>query len=212
MHSLWRQRVLLILLISLFASIPIIYALSGYRTIAAMTAQMKDHDIPLINQVDQLVEHNRDRANAVRGLLLYEDNRYIEQYYFSTSKIHDLRNSLNQSSTTPGTIKDLLRRNNVWESEIERVFVVYERQSPAAAKRLARQSTQTTQTILEDLSRVKDDLYRTLQAKLQQSDALIATYKWMCLGLAILSFLMISATIFFFHRFVPAISEKSAQE
>ncbi|KQS21622.1 hypothetical protein ASF99_14495 [Exiguobacterium sp. Leaf187] len=212
MHSLWRQRVLLILLISLFASIPIIYALSGYRTIAAMTAQMKDHDIPLINQVDQLVEHNRDRANAVRGLLLYEDNRYIEQYYFSTSKIHDLRNSLNQSSTTPGTIKDLLRRNNVWESEIERVFVVYERQSPAAAKRLARQSTQTTQTILEDLSRVKDDLYRTLQAKLQQSDALIATYKWMCLGLSILSFLMISATIFFFHRFVPAISEKSAQE
>lgn len=183
MHSLWRQRILLIFLVSLFASIPIIYALSGYRTIATMTEQMKDHDIPLINQVDQLVEHNRDRANAVRGLLLYEDNRYIEQYYFSTSKIHDLRNSLNQSSTTPGTIKDLLRRNNVWESEIERVFVVYERQSPTAAKRLARQSTQTTQTILEDLSRVKDDLYKTLQAKLQQSDTLIATYKWMCLGL-----------------------------
>jgi len=209
MHSLWRQRILLILLISLFASIPIIYALSGYRTIAAMTEQMKDHDIPLINQVDQLVEHNRDRANAVRGLLLYEDNRYIEQYYFSTSKIHDLRNSLNQSSTTPGAIKDLLRRNNVWESEIERVFVVYERQSPTAAKRLARQSTQTTQTILEDLSRVKDDLYKTLQSQLQQSDSLIATYKWMCLGLSILSFLLISATIFFFHRFAPVEQNES---
>ncbi|KNH34547.1 MULTISPECIES: hypothetical protein [Exiguobacterium] len=212
MHSLWRQRILLIFLISLFASIPIIYALSGYRTIATMTEQMKDHDIPLINQVDQLVEHNRDRANAVRGLLLYEDNRYIEQYYFSTSKIHDLRNSLNQSSTTPGTIKDLLRRNNVWESEIERVFVVYERQSPTAAKRLARQSTQTTQTILEDLSRVKDDLYKTLQAKLQQSDTLIATYKWMCLALSILSFLLISATVFFFHHFAPKGSEQSSLE
>jgi len=212
MHSLWRQRILLIFLISLFASIPIIYALSGYRTIATMTEQMKDHDIPLINQVDQLVEHNRDRANAVRGLLLYEDNRYIEQYYFSTSKIHDLRNSLNQSSTTPGTIKDLLRRNNVWESEIERVFVVYERQSPTAAKRLARQSTQTTQTILEDLSRVKDDLYKTLQAKLQQSDSLIATYKWMCLALSILSFLLISATVFFFHHFAPKGSEPSSLE
>ncbi|WP_214772500.1 hypothetical protein [Exiguobacterium sp. s39] len=212
MHSLWRQRILLIFLVSLFASIPIIYALSGYRTIATMTEQMKDHDIPLINQVDQLVEHNRDRANAVRGLLLYEDNRYIEQYYFSTSKIHDLRNSLNQSSTTPGTIKDLLRRNNVWESEIERVFVVYERQSPTAAKRLARQSTQTTQTILEDLSRVKDDLYKTLQAKLQQSDTLIATYKWMCLGLSILSFLLISATVFFFHHFAPKGSEQSSLE
>ncbi|WP_214725318.1 MULTISPECIES: hypothetical protein [unclassified Exiguobacterium] len=212
MHSLWRQRILLIFLVSLFASIPIIYALSGYRTIATMTEQMKDHDIPLINQVDQLVEHNRDRANAVRGLLLYEDNRYIEQYYFSTSKIHDLRNSLNQSSTTPGTIKDLLRRNNVWESEIERVFVVYERQSPTAAKRLARQSTQTTQTILEDLSRVKDDLYKTLQAKLQQSDTLIATYKWMCLALSILSFLLISATVFFFHHFAPKGSEQSSLE
>lgn len=212
MHSLWRQRILLIFLISLFASIPIIYALSGYRTIATMTEQMKDHDIPLINQVDQLVEHNRDRANAVRGLLLYEDNRYIEQYYFSTSKIHDLRNSLNQSSTTPGTIKDLLRRNNVWESEIERVFVVYERQSPTAAKRLARQSTQTTQTILEDLSRVKDDLYKTLQAKLQQSDSLLATYKWMCLALSILSFLLISATVFFFHHFAPKGSEPSSLE
>lgn len=212
MHSLWRQRILLIFLISLFASIPIIYALSGYRTIATMTEQMKDHDIPLINQVDQLVEHNRDRANAVRGLLLYEDNRYIEQYYFSTSKIHDLRNSLNQSSTTPGTIKDLLRRNNVWESEIERVFVVYERQSPTAAKRLARQSTQTTQTILEDLSRVKDDLYKTLQAKLQQSDTLIATYKWMCLALSILSFLLISATVFFFHHFAPKGSQQSSLE
>ena len=212
MHSLWRQRILLIFLVSLFASIPIIYALSGYRTIATMTEQMKDHDIPLINQVDQLVEHNRDRANAVRGLLLYEDNRYIEQYYFSTSKIHDLRNSLNQSSTTPGTIKDLLRRNNVWESEIERVFVVYERQSPTAAKRLARQSTQTTQTILEDLSRVKDDLYKTLQAKLQQSDTLITTYKWMCLALSILSFLLISATVFFFHHFAPKGSEQSSLE
>ncbi len=212
MHSLWRQRILLILLISLFASIPIIYALSGYRTIATITEQMKDHDIPLINQVDQLVEHKRDRANAVRGLLLYEDSRYLEQYYFSTSKIHDLRNSLNQSSTTPGAIKDLLRRNNVWESEIERVFVVYERQSPTAAKRLAKQTTQTTQTILEDLSRVKDDLYKTLQAKLQQSDTLVARYKWMCLSLSILSFLLISATIFFSHRFAPNKSDESSLE
>jgi CHASE3 domain sensor protein len=187
MHSLWRQRILLILLINLFASIPIIYALTSYRTIATITEQMKDH-----------------------GLLLYEDSRYLEQYYFSTSKIHDLRNSLNQSSTTAGAIKDLLRRNIVWESEIERVFVVYERQRPTAAKRLAKQTTQTTQTILEDLSRVKEDMYKTLQAKLQQSDTLVATYKWMCLSLS--SFLLISATIIFSHRFAPNKSDDSSLE
>ena len=66
MNQLWRQRIVLILIISLFASIPLIYALGGYQTISKMTEGMHTQDIPTIQQVDQLIEHNRDRANAVR--------------------------------------------------------------------------------------------------------------------------------------------------
>lgn len=200
MNQLWRQRIVLILIISLFASIPLIYALSGYQTISKMTEGMHTQDIPTIQQVDQLIEHNRDRANAVRGLLLYEDDRYIEQYYFSTSKAHDLRRLLNASNQTPGAVKDLLMRNDAWEAEIEKVFTVYEQDNPQAAKRLAKQTTQTTQTILEDLSQIKDKLYGELEQKLELTTEMTTEYKRMCFSLSILAFLLVATTIIVFHR------------
>ncbi|MDI3235996.1 hypothetical protein QK289_13345 [Exiguobacterium antarcticum] len=196
MNQLWRHRIILILIVSLFASIPLLYALNGYRAISKLTEEMHRQDIPMIKQVDELIEHNRDRANAVRGLLLYEDERYIEQYYFSTSKVHDLRRLLNASNQTPGAIKDLLLRNSAWEEEIEEVFTVYETDHPQNAKKLAMQTTQTTQTILEDLSQIKEKLYRELEQKLELTTELTANYKRMCISLSILSFLLIAATIF----------------
>lgn len=203
MKQLWRHRVILILIVSLFASIPLLYMLSGYRTISKLTHEMHTQDVPMIKQVDQLIEHNRDRANAVRGLLLYEDERYIEQYYFSTSKVHDLRRILNASARIPGAIKDLLLRNNAWETEIEKVFTVYETDHPKAAKRLAKQTTQTTQTILEDLAQVKDQLYRDLERKLELTNEMTAEYKQMCLSLSILAFILIATAIILFHRSKP---------
>ncbi|MFZ0077392.1 MAG: hypothetical protein WAL00_14815 [Exiguobacterium undae] len=200
MNQLWRQRIVLIFIISLFASIPLIYALGGYQTISKMTEGMHTQDIPTIQQVDQLIEHNRDRANAVRGLLLYEDDRYIEQYYFSTSKAHDLRRLLNASNQTPGAVKDLLMRNDAWEADIEKVFTVYEQDNPQAAKRLAKQTTQTTQTILEDLSQIKDKLYGELEQKLELTTEMTTEYKRMCFSLSILAFLLVATTIIVFHR------------
>lgn len=200
MNQLWRQRIVLILIISLFASIPLSYALGGYQTISKMTEGMHTQDIPTIQQVDQLIEHNRDRANAVRGLLLYEDDRYIEQYYFSTSKAHDLRRLLNASNQTPGAVKDLLMRNDAWEADIEKVFTVYEQDNPQAAKRLAKQTTQTTQTILEDLSQIKDKLYGELEQKLELTTEMTTEYKRMCFSLSILAFLLVATTIIVFHR------------
>lgn len=200
MNQLWRHRIILILIVSLFASIPLLYALSGYRTISNLTEEMHTQDILMIKQVDQLIEHNRDRANAVRGLLLYEDDRYIEQYYFSTSKVHDLRRVLNSSNQTPGAVKDLLLRNNVWEEEIQEVFTVYETDHPQRAKKLAKQTTQTTQTILEDLSQIKEKLYRDLEQKLELTTEMTAEYKRMSFSLSILAFLLIATTIILFHR------------
>jgi len=209
MNQLWRHRIILILVVSLFASIPLLYALSGYRTISKLTAEMHTQDIPMIKQVDQLIEHNRDRANAVRGLLLYEDDRYIEQYYFSTSKVHDLRRLLNSSNQTPGAVKDLLSRNNAWEEEIQEVFTVYETDHPQRAKKLAKQTTQTTQTILEDLSQIKDKLYRDLEQKLELTTEMTAEYKRMCFSLSILAFLLIATTIILFHRSKPIFENKT---
>lgn len=209
MNQLWRHRIILILIVSLFASIPLLYALSGYRAISKLTAEMHTQDIPMIKQVDQLIEHNRDRANAVRGLLLYEDDRYIEQYYFSTSKVHDLRRLLNSSNQTPGAVKDLLSRNNAWEEEIQEVFTVYETDHPQRAKRLAKQTTQTTQTILEDLSQIKDKLYRDLEQKLELTTEMTAEYKRMCFSLSILAFLLIATTIILFHRSKPILENKT---
>ncbi|QNR20186.1 hypothetical protein HNY42_04240 [Exiguobacterium sp. Helios] len=200
MNQLWRHCIILILIVSLFASIPLLYALSGYRTISNLTEEMHTQDILMIKQVDQLIEHNRDRANAVRGLLLYEDDRYIEQYYFSTSKVHDLRRVLNSSNQTPGAVKDLLLRNNVWEEEIQEVFTVYETDHPQRAKKLAKQTTQTTQTILEDLSQIKEKLYRDLEQKLELTTEMTAEYKRMSFSLSILAFLLIATTIILFHR------------
>lgn len=209
MNQLWRHRIILILIVSLFASIPLLYALSGYRAISKLTAEMHTQDIPMIKQVDQLIEHNRDRANAVRGLLLYEDDRYIEQYYFSTSKVHDLRRLLNSSNQTPGAVKDLLSRNNAWEEEIQEVFTVYETDHPQRAKRLAKQTTQTTQTILEDLSQIKDKLYRDLEQKLELTTEMTTEYKRMCFSLSILAFLLIATTIILFHRSKPILENKT---
>jgi len=141
--------------------------------------------------------------------LLYEDDRYIEQYYFSTSKVHDLRRLLNSSNQTPGAVKDLLLRNNAWEEEIQEVFTVYETDHPQRAKKLAKQTTQTTQTILEDLSQIKEKLYRDLEQKLELATEMTAEYKRMCFSLSILAFLLIATTIILFHRSKPLSENKT---
>lgn len=64
MNQLWRHRIILILIVSLFASIPLLYALNGYRAISKLTEEMHRQDIPMIKQVDELIEHNRDRAKC----------------------------------------------------------------------------------------------------------------------------------------------------
>ena len=85
-------------------------------------------------------------------------------------------------------------------AEIEKVFTVYEQENPQAAKRLAKQTTQTTQTILEDLSQIKDKLYGELQQKLELTTEMTTEYKRMCFSLSILAFLLVATTIIVFHR------------
>ncbi|MCT4793851.1 hypothetical protein NR990_15900, partial [Exiguobacterium artemiae] len=70
-------------------------------------------------------------------------------------------------------------------------------------------TTQTTQTILEDLSQIKDKLYRDLEQKLELTTEMTAEYKRMCFSLSILAFLLIATTIILFHRSKPILENKT---
>jgi len=196
----WFHHALLIGLLLTFASIPLLHALSGYEVMGKLSEDTYVNDIPMIKRVDLLIQRNRDRANAVRGLLLYHDPSYTREYYHATSEIHRLRNQLQTSPDTPGTLLDLLDKNQVWELQIEAVFRAYENGSAEDAIQLAENSTKTTQTLLEDLERVKQELYDHMERDMINTRETATTFRKTSLSLALLSSILILVTVVFFFR------------
>ncbi len=120
---------------------------------------------------------NIERANAIRGLLAYEDQRFLESYYSMSQQAEELKTSIANDPSTPSSLLDLLHRDGIWERGADQVLVLYEGGDIEAATDLAETMTDQRQTILEDLRALKkmqyDDIRKQLIATENQIDVLM---------------------------------------
>ncbi|MFL9651484.1 hypothetical protein [Exiguobacterium chiriqhucha] len=127
--------------------------------------------------IEEIMYFNIERANAIRGLLAYEDRRFLESYYSLSQQAEELKTSITNDPHTPSSLIDLLYRDGIWEQGAAEVLVFYERGDLEAATELAETMTDQRQTILEDLRALKkmqyDDIRKQLIATENQIDVLM---------------------------------------
>ncbi|WP_251128748.1 hypothetical protein [Exiguobacterium sp. s26] len=127
--------------------------------------------------IEEIMYFNIERANAIRGLLAYEDRRFLESYYSMSQQAEELKTSITNDPHTPSSLIDLLYRDGIWEQGAAEVLVFYERGDLEAATELAETMTDQRQTILEDLRALKkmqyDDIRKQLIATENQIDVLM---------------------------------------
>ena len=129
------------------------------------------------DSIEEIMYFNIERANAIRGLLAYEDPRFLESYYSMSQQAEELKSSIINNPSTPSSLIDLLYRDGIWEQGADEVLALYERGEIETARNLAETMTDQRQTILEDLRALKklqyDDIRKQLVATENQIDVLI---------------------------------------
>lgn len=116
--------------------------------------------------IEDVIYYNVERANAIRGLLAYEDRHFLEMYYSMSRQARDLKQSIIDDPDTPSSVLDLLEREAIWEKEADRVLVIYEEGDLVKATAVAKTMTEQRQTILEDLRSLKQMQYKDIHKEL----------------------------------------------
>lgn len=116
--------------------------------------------------IEDIMYFNVERANAIRGLLAYEDRHFLEMYYSMSQRAKELKRSIVENPDTPSSLLDLLHRDAIWEKEADRVLVIYETGNLQQATAVAETMTDQRQTILEDLRALKNMQYKEIKHQL----------------------------------------------
>lgn len=127
---------------------------------------IQDEQLGSYEAIEDIMYYNIERANAIRGLLAYEDRYFLEMYYSMSRQAKALKQSVIADPDTPSSVLDLLERDDVWEKEADRVLVIYEEGDLVKATAVAETMTQLRQTILEDLRSLKQMQYKDIQKEL----------------------------------------------
>lgn len=173
------QRKWLILLVSL--SVLSILVLTSFavqlRDTMRQVESIHDQRLESYDDIEEIMYFNIERANAIRGLLAYEDRRFLESYYSMSQQAEELKTSIMNDPHTPSSLIDLLHRDEIWEQGADQVLVLYEQGDIEASTTLAETITDQRQTILEDLRALKkmqyDDIRKQLMATENQVDVLM---------------------------------------
>ncbi|WP_214696829.1 hypothetical protein [Exiguobacterium sp. s160] len=127
---------------------------------------IQDEQLGSYEAIEDIMYYNVERANAIRGLLAYEDRHFLEMYYSMSRQARALKQSVIDDPDTPSSVLDLLERDAIWEKEADRVLVIYEEGDLTKATAVAETMTQQRQTILEDLRSLKQMQYKDIQKEL----------------------------------------------
>lgn len=162
------QRKWLLLLTSL--SVLIVFVIVSFIVQLRNTTDQMDtiHEqrFDSYEAIEEIMYYNIERANAIRGLLAYEDRRFLEAYYSMSQRAKELKASIRNDPRTPSSFLDLLRRDGIWEQEADRVLVIYESGDIEQATVTAETMTDQRQTILEDLRALKQMQYNDIRKEL----------------------------------------------
>lgn len=151
--------------------------------------------------IEEIMYYNLERANAIRGLLAYNDRRFLEAYYSMSQRAKELKASIASDPNTPSSLLDLLYRDGIWEQEADRVLVIYETGDIDEATAVAETMTDQRQTILEDLRSLKKMQYNDIRKQLTATQREIDLAIQVLLSLSIL--LVATFIILLFLMFKP---------
>lgn len=143
--------------------------------------------------IEEIMYYNIERANAIRGLLAYDDRRFLEAYYSMSQRAKELKASIAGDPETPSSLLDLLYRDGIWEQEADRVLVIYETGDLAEATAVAETMTDQRHTILEDLRSLKKMQYNDIRKQLTatQREIDIATQALISVAILLIAILVI---------------------
>ncbi|WP_236637626.1 hypothetical protein [Exiguobacterium sp. SH1S21] len=191
------QRKWLLLLASLSVLIVLVIAsfIVQLRNTTDQIDTIHEQRFDSYEAIEEIMYYNIERANAIRGLLAYEDRRFLEAYYSMSQRTKELKESITSDPRTPSSFLDLLHRDGIWEQEADRVLVMYENGDIEQATATAESMTDQRQTILEDLRALKQMQYNDIRKELvstqNQIDIVIqALYSIVFLLVAVLIILM----------------------
>lgn len=188
------QRKWLLLLASL--SILIVFVIGNFIVQLRNTNEQVDtihvQQLDSYQAIEQIMYYNIERANAIRGLLAYEDRRFLESYHSMSQRAKELKASIASDPRTPSSLLDLLHRDGIWEEGADRVLVIYESGDVERATATAEALTDQRLTILEDLRALQklqfNDIRKQLGAAQTRIDAVIQ-------ALSFITFLLIAVII-----------------
>lgn len=162
------QRKWLLLLASLAVLIVLVIAsfIVQLRSTTDQIDTIHEQRFDSYEAIEEIMYYNIERANAIRGLLAYEDRRFLEAYYSMSQRTKELKESITSDPRTPSSFLDLLHRDGIWEQEADRVLVIYESGDLEQATATAETMTDQRQTILEDLRALKQMQYNDIRKEL----------------------------------------------
>lgn len=169
------QRKWLLLLASLSVLIVLVIAsfIVQLRSTTDQIDTIHEQRFDSYEAIEEIMYYNIERANAIRGLLAYEDRRFLEAYYSMSQRTKELKESITNDPRTPSSFLDLLQRDGIWEQEADRVLVIYESGDIEQATATAETMTDQRQTILEDLRALKQMQYNDIRKELVSTQSQI---------------------------------------
>ncbi|WP_026826835.1 MULTISPECIES: hypothetical protein [Exiguobacterium] len=153
--------------------------------------------------IEDIMYYNIERANAIRGLLAYDDRHFLEMYYSMSRQAKTLKQSVVADPNTPSSVLDLLERDAIWETEADRVLDIYEDGDLTKATAVAETMTEQRQTILEDLRSLKQMQYKDIHQELLSAENQISFLTQILFTITFLLIAIIAILSFLLFRIKP---------
>ncbi|WDH76395.1 hypothetical protein PTI97_02415 [Exiguobacterium marinum] len=153
--------------------------------------------------IEDIMYYNIERANAIRGLLAYDDRHFLEMYYSMSRQAKTLKQSVVADPNTPSSVLDLLERDAIWETEADRVLDIYEDGDLTKATAVAETMTEQRQTILEDLRSLKQMQYKDIHQELLAAENQISFLIQILFTITFLLIAIIAILSFLLFRIKP---------
>ena len=153
--------------------------------------------------IEDIMYYNIERANAIRGLLAYDDRHFLEMYYSMSRQAKTLKQSVVADPNTPSSVLDLLERDAIWETEADRVLDIYENGDLTKATAVAETMTEQRQTILEDLRSLKQMQYKDIHQELLSAENQISFLTQILFTITFLLIAIIAILSFLLFRIKP---------
>ncbi|WP_214701053.1 MULTISPECIES: hypothetical protein [unclassified Exiguobacterium] len=153
--------------------------------------------------IEDIMYYNIERANAIRGLLAYDDRYFLEMYYSMSRQAKTLKQSVVADPNTPSSVLDLLERDAIWETEADRVLDIYEDGDLTKATAVAETITEQRQTILEDLRSLKQMQYKDIHQELLSAENQISFLTQILFTITFLLIAIIAILSFLLFRIKP---------